>query len=500
MINIFFSYASSDSAIVLRTYNDLARAQESRIWCYEIDGRPGLDFRKQYLQSIKKADFLLLFDSPAARDSKFVREETAEWYRLRKNNPILPCLAVPSGNWRDQNQLFGSQNTFSFIDLTDYAQGIKKLHQSLGTILIPSFTKPRDQEFADELATLRPNLGADNYRQALQHYQTFEETHAYNPDLALSHLEVMINEIKTVSGLSIGSALLALADDYFTLNRFDSAIRIFTQVCKHHPQDPRGWAGLGFTQVKQEKFSDATQSFHTSLEAIDKSDRTTFHEQRIEIANALCGALILVTQYDLARSLVESEIRSLRANAVTYGFGARLLLLAGKLEKACELLAEATARIVRGEHVDPPELIDLIDVARQLKDKDDSALDVFSLTAVRLFPDNPRILRDAAAAQSDLGNLKTAMTYLEQARMVDQKNLRINVELGLLLKKCKRQAEANELLEETLEHIHGAGDKTYYIGLAHYLLGRRECAKFFLASARYDENVANWPDYKDACD
>lgn len=498
MINVFFSYASSDSAIVLRTYNDLARAQESRIWCYEIDGRPGLDFREQYLQSIKKADFFLLFDSPVARTSPYVREETAEWHRLRKSNPILPCLAVPFGDWRNQNQLFDTQNNLVFINLTDYAIGIKKLHKTLGTILVPSFSKPQDQEFAEELATLHPNLGADTYRQALQYYQAFEETHAYNPDLALAHLEVMIKEINTESGLYIGSALLTLADDYFVLNRFDSAIRVFTQVCNHHPQDPRGWAGLGFTQVKKGNFSDAAESFQSSLEAIDKSGKAAYHEQRIEIVNALCGALILVKLYEHALLLVKSEIRSHRANAVTYGFGARLLAMVDEFSQARELLAEAATRIDQQEHVDPPELIDLIDVARKIDDV--STLNIFSLAAVRLFPDNPRVLRDAAAAQSDIGNQKAAMNYLDQAWMVDQKNLRIGVELGILLQKNRQHTEAKQVLECVLENNNGAGEQTYYIGLAHYLLGRRECAKYFLQSARHDVNVRNWPDYKIAYD
>lgn len=495
MVNIFFSYAKPNSDLVLRTYHDLARAHETRIWCYELDERSGYNFREQYLQAMEKADFFILFDSPAARASRYVQEETAQWQRLRKENPILFCLAVPFGAWHSEHQLVENQNELQFIDLTCYVQGIKNLHKTLGTVFIPSFSKPRDREFTDELAQLRPKLDAESYRLALQYYQFYYETHAYNPDMALGHLEVLIREINTISSLYMRSVLLTLADDYFVLKRFDSAIRVFREACKYYPQDPRGWAGLGFTQIKKESFSEAADSFQFSLQAIDNSDIASFREKRIEIVNALCGALIMAGKHEQALTIVASEIGNRYANAVTYGFGARLLAMNAELEKAQELLSTATSRVERQEYVDPAELIDLIDVARQIQDE--RALKVFSQTAISLYSDNPRLLRDVAAAKGNLGDREAALHYIEQAWKLDQKNLRIGAEFGYLLKESGRYAEIRNILESVLQSGSGTGEHAYYTGMAHYLLGRQECANYFLQLARHDVNVANWPDYND---
>lgn len=493
MVNIFCSYASSDSPLVLRTYNDLARARETILWCYQLDGRPGHDFREQYLQSIRKADFFLLFDSPAARVSPFVQEEIAEWLQLGKMNPILSCLAVTPGEWRDKNQLFKSQNQLVFIDLTKYSQGINQLHQYLGTTYIPSFTRPRDQEFVDELTSHARLIGADVYRQSLHYYQIFENNRAINPDTALAHLEVMIREIDKSASLSVCAALLTLGDDYFVLNRFDSAIRVFRQVCDDHPKDPRGWAGVGFTHMKKNNFIDAANSFQVSLIAIDESENAVFHQQRLEIVNVLCGALILTKKYKDAWNLIYKEFMCDRANAVTYGYGARLLVMTGQVKDACRLLEESVKRIHLGEHLDPAELTDLIDVARQLGDQE--ALTVFSNKAVRMYPDNPRLLRDAATAEGDLGNEETAIDYLEQAAILDHENLKIGVELGFLLKKNNQQEKAELILERVLQHSNASCENAYYSGWAHHLMGRRECAEYFLRLARHDENILAWPDY-----
>ncbi len=495
MIRIFCSYASADSAIVLRIHNDLARSQDTRIWCFEIDGRPGYNFREEYLESIRSADFFLLFDSPAARASRYVKEEVAEWQKGKRPHPILPCLAVPRGAWRDKGELFADHNFQRFVDLTNYVPGVEELHESLGTTPVPSFTKPRDREFADELLELREFLDSAAYSQAWRRYQAFEAARAHHPDLALAQLEVMIEDIRSTSHREVGSALLTLADDYFVLNRFDPAIRTFRRVCECRPQDPRGWAGLAFAQAKREDYAGAAENFDRSLQAIDRSGEEAFLENRIEIVNALCSALILLRNYGQAWSLIQSEIAARRANAVSYGFGARLQLQRGYRNRARRWLAEATRRISRRERADPSELSDLIDVARQLGDG--KALATFADVAQRRFPDQPRLLRDAAAARADLGDPRTAMHHLEQAWRLDREDLRVGVELALLKRQRGETARAEEILSQLLHNSTAEGEQAYYIGLAHHLLGRRQCAEYFLESARENIDVRSWPRYRE---
>ncbi|MFT5702572.1 MAG: tetratricopeptide (TPR) repeat protein [Desulforhopalus sp.] len=498
MTNLFFSYASQDSAIVLRTYNDLSRDPQVYIWCYELDSRPGYNFREQYIQSIKNADYFLLFDSPHSRKSEYVIEEIATWQRLGKKNPVIPCLACPKDNWFHRSAPFNDLQNIAFIDLTIYNDGFQHLNTVLKTSPHPSFIEPGAEEFAEELKDLRPEIGITTYMKALQHYARFEESRAHNPDLALSHMEVMVAEIFSQIGKYSGSALLIMANDYFTLERFHAAERVYRIACSVNSMDPRGWAGLGFVQAKNGQFSDAMDSFSNSLTAIDHSDNINYLNQRSEILNALCTACFLSHQYAIAWNLIENELSSGKANATTYGFGARLQLIKGDHRYASRLLFIASTKIQYNDQLDAEEVKDLIDMARLLEDRE--SLHTFSKIGLQRFPGNPRVLRDVAAAQADLRNEKASLKLLDRAWEMEKDNPRIGVELALLYRHQKNSTKCNEILNQVLHASNGSGEKSYYVGLAHYMQGRKECADYFYRSSKIDKHIDAWPEYLEIVD
>ena len=102
-------------------------------------------------------------------------------------------------------------------------------------------------------------------------------------------------------------------------------------------------------------------------------------------------------------------------------------------------------------------------------------------------------------AQADLDNQHDVINLLRKAWKLDQENPRISVKLGLLLLKKGLRTQAENVLNKFLLNSSGSSQTAYYIGLAHYLMDRQDCANFFLNSSRSGDGAKDWPDYEKVC-
>jgi TIR domain len=271
MPSVFLSYASQDSPLVTRVYNDLTRARVGDVWCYELTGRYGINFREEYIQKIRSAQAFILFDSQHSRVSPYVRQEI-EICLSTPGIATLVCLAEPKGSWR-RNEAFGGQNDIVFFEFADYDRDIRELCAHLQSTYVPRFTMPRDKDFLDEVNAAGNGFPAKVRQTILDKYEFFRSVFARDPIVAEAQLVVLIHEHLEPVNASVISPLLALGALRNESKKYKEAADAFTRATVRAPDDPRGWAGLGAALSELDDHGAATTAWVKCLRLIEQIEQ-----------------------------------------------------------------------------------------------------------------------------------------------------------------------------------------------------------------------------------
>src|SRR5262249_27614691 len=145
-------------------------------------------------------------------------------------------------------ELFPEQNMYSYIDLTDYENGIVDLCHVLGASIGSLLSVPRAKDFGEELD--KQDLVFSSKRVLLQLYSTFAETYAANksnPKAAEETLHVLRLMCQSYR-VRLITPQLALAILLARSLRDKEALETFLAITEEFEADPRGWAGVGAAQ------------------------------------------------------------------------------------------------------------------------------------------------------------------------------------------------------------------------------------------------------------
>jgi tetratricopeptide (TPR) repeat protein len=490
--NIFLSYAQQDSPLVTRVFEDLSRARIGDVWCYEITSEYGADFRHEYAEKISSAHIFILFDSPYARASRYVRHEVD----LCRNTPgtkLLICCAVSTGTWRE-DEIFAGQNRIVYFEFTDYENGIRSLCNHLQSSYVPRFTMPRDIEFEGEVRASIDCFPLEQRQSIFDKYAFFRSMLAHDPPAAEAQLVVLVRQHLDAANARVISPMLALGALRNEANRYKEAEQAFRLVTARSPDDPRGWAGRAIALFGQDRYLEAAEEWEMSLTCIQRANDTGHRQYEGEIRHNAARALFEAGAVKLAWQRLGPSIE--RADTVTED-----LILAGKIllklddHRAPDVLAEAARRASGREMIQSDLYVDLAECLRQIGEH--SLVGQVTKRALELYPLDADIMRQCAVYEVWRCRFDVAVRYYQKALRIDPANVRCTSELALLSKKLGVPNGWQKLVQDCLNSQSLSPTNEYYLGLAHFLDGREETARYFHSRSRQSDICANWPYYSE---
>ena len=494
MQSLFFSYAQEDSPVVTRVYEDLLRTGgDLRLWCYEKTSEFGVDFRREYGRRISEAGHFILFDSPHARSSGYVSDEILLW-RSHPDCKMHICLVEPEGPWRDQ-ELFDGQNFIVYFDLTDYGEGIRRLCEHFDVTYVPRFIEPRDLDFDAELRRHGGRFRHGERQAMLDGYQRFRDLCIAKPRTAEAQLRVLIDAHLGGDAPPIVAPYLALAMLQAEDGRAADALDTFCAAATAAPEDPRGWAGSGNAAFALGRYDAAVEHYRRCIECIEASNDAVHERHRSEMVYGLVSALFARARVEEALSELAMHRPDLPREPEFLSLEGRVLMAAGDSAAAAPLFYDAY-ELCRDKMSQPAEvLLDLIDAFRSF-DEVDVQRELLEI-ALTGYPENPQVLRAAAIFYSGTGELSAAISYYETIMARTPDTLWNLAEFALLLHATGDKERKREVLDRCLSSEVRPSDEDYYLGLAHFLAGRRECADYYFSRSKRDPLVRDWVFYED---
>jgi tetratricopeptide (TPR) repeat protein len=492
MPSVFLSYAQPDSALVTRVFDDLARARVGDVWCYEITSEYGADFRQEYAQRIRSAQTFVLFDSPHARTSPYVREEV-DICRSIPGIPLLCCLCEPHGAWRE-NELFEGHNRSVYFEFSNYERGIRDLCGHFQSSYVPRFTMPRDVDFENEVRGAIDSFSLEQRQAVLDKYEFFRSMFARDPAVAEAQLVVLIREHLREVEAPVVSPLLALGALRNEAKRYQAAEEAFAQVVARTPSEPRGWAGQGAALFGLGRYQAAAEAWANCLACIEASGSSVHRRFEGEVRhNAACA---LMEAGDPAGAWDRLMPAFRYGDAPTED-----LILAGKIlltledYRAEEMLVRAAHRMIADAMIQSDLVVDLAESLRRVAAHD--LVGRVLVRAIDLYPLDADVVRQWAVYNADLGKFEAAIAHYEKALRLDPGNLRCLAELAMLVKAVGGRREWRSLVQDCLNAPSLNPTEEYFLGLAHFLDGREETARYYHRRSQRSATCANWPYYKD---
>ncbi len=496
--NVFLSYGGKDGHLVTRVAEDLARARVGDIWCYEVTSKYGADFRQEYSERVRSAHVFVLFDSRHARTSRYVREEV-EICRSLPDVAMLTCLSEPLGGWRDV-ELFEGQNRLRYFDFLKYDQAIRSLCEHLGASYVPRFTMPRDLDFEHEVRGSLDEFPLPKRQAVFDKYEFFRSVFARDPAAAEAQLLVLIREHLDAVNAPIVSAHLALGALRNEAKRYEAAEEAFTQVTDRAPADPRGWAGRGSALFGLGRYRDSAVAWTRCLDCIAASDNPVHRSFEDEVRHNAASAQFAAGDPKNAWATLAPLLGSGERPAEDLILAGKILLAAGN-PRAGEMLVRGAQRAASEVAIQSELIIDLVVSLRKI-----AAYDLIGQVlqrAMHIHPFDVDLIRQWAAYNSECGNLQDAITSYEKALGLQPGNLRCLAELALLLKTVGGGRSAggrsawSELVQKCLDAHEMNPTDEYYLGLAHFLEGREETARYHHGRSQLSETCAGWPYYNE---
>jgi tetratricopeptide (TPR) repeat protein len=488
--DIFLSYAEEDGVTALRIYEDLTRAG-LRVWRYERDSRVGTPISAEIREWIERSSVFCLLDSPKARRSRYIREECMAALELIQRGAELSfviCLAQPrSGPTADawwEEELFEGLNGRSYIDLTDYGRGIRKLAEQLHVGYFPRFELPRDQDFEGEAH--QAGLRYDMVAELVEMYRYFRERYDEERlDIAESQLRVLIDRCERAGTTSIVSPQLALGVLLAETGRHRDALKIFEGLVRLRGDDPRGWAGLAGARFHLGDCVKALEAYRRCQLLLEREPP----ERRAEIAHNVAMTLLA-----LGRT-AEAWAEVVSAPEEPYILGARgaALLAQGLPQLALPLLETAYQAYRRSSKLPLSLVIQLVDCYQALG-LEQQELEVLE-EALAVLTVDPELWRRAAATYLDRNQIDRALECLTSAVALAPGAIVYRAEHALLLRRTgfleRAQNEAYRCfsLEDESPREH------YYRGLALYLLDSAAAAQIERRRSCEDPVIRTWPEY-----
>jgi tetratricopeptide (TPR) repeat protein len=489
---LFLSYAQPDSQLVSRACEDLKRARVGDVWCYEVSSEYGVDFREEFLQRIDSANVFVLFDSRHARRSPHVREEIARCRSLAGIG-MLVCLVEPPGPWRE-TEVFDGQNRIVYMDFNNYESGIRNLCAHFGSNYVPRFTMPRDIDFENEINAIAARFTLEERQAIFDKYAFFRSMFAREPAVAEAQLVVLVREHLQAVDAQIISPLLALGALRNEAKGFSDAHDAFTAVTLRAPADPRGWAGQASALFGLADYQSAADAWDVCLARIRESGDQRHHRFAAEILHNLASALFEAGKPAAAWERLAGAASGDHPNTEDLILAGKILLCLDE-RRADAVLRRAAKRVSSNEAIQSDLLVDLIESLRAV-----SALELIEpiLTrAIELYPQDADIIRQLAVYNTGLGHYKAAIGLYQKALRLAPGNPRCLVELAMLKRFLGDHSDWRPLVRECFRTLSQGAVDEYYLGLAHFLDGREETARFFYRQSQRSLICAKWPFYKE---
>ncbi|MEQ1745938.1 MAG: TIR domain-containing protein [Saprospiraceae bacterium] len=450
---MFLSYASADSHLAMRIYDDLTRSG-LLVWRYEKDSKKGTDYQDEYLAALRAADYFCLLDSPHARASAEVKIEILKgWNEFSSTGRFLVCLVANPGKWRKKKSVF---NKITYFDLAPrdaddnfdqhgaYEKAVAQLVEKMGKRFIPWAFQPWVGDLEAEFFHTAPaRLSVEEKEILLADFKS-ANFHWQNGELekAESRLKLLSNDYAHLGLISPG---LLLAAVYFDGFKIEAARETYDALTKEFPGDPRTWFGLGLAAYHCQYFDLAAESFDRALKEIERNSGNIFHQA--------AKPNVLLNQ------------------ATTY-------LQLKRLTEAEECLAS-----LPGRSADLPEA-KVVKIWLLLKvNKADEAQGLFQ-TLDHLYSNpekNPEYINgmladlNARFANRTLGT--SAICYLQRAVCLQPQNIQYWSQLALQYHNSRNTGGRDQAADQaTLLPPQTEYDK-YYRGLAHFLKNNTEQAK-----------------------
>jgi tetratricopeptide (TPR) repeat protein len=308
-MKIFLSYAEEDSTTAGRVFSDLQRFQVE-VWGYTECGRYGVNFREEFETQIRQSSYFCLLDSPAARQSRWIKEECRLAAALREtpNAGVRQIMVVCSlatvtegAEWR-HTELWDGQNLNKALDFSDYDKGIRELFRFLEIAYTPWSSLPRDQDFTNEVHAA--NIGRQRTQELFDFYRQFRESFS-DSDYAEALLRVVIRKCKVYKAEPVVSPALALGVMQADGGRHRDALKTFAALAESNPSDPRVWAGLGGAYFHMEQYSLCLEALYRSRTITLNHPGTESTRHMIEVVHNIAWVQILLGKIDEANAVLE---------------------------------------------------------------------------------------------------------------------------------------------------------------------------------------------------
>jgi Flp pilus assembly protein TadD len=495
-LKIFLSYAKEDSTTAGRLFADLRRFQVE-VWGYKECGQYAVNFKQEFETQIRQSNYFCLLDSPAARQSRWVKTECIVATDLRATidapvRPIMMVCALAAINedvdWRD-TELWDGQNLHKAFDFSNYDRGIRELSKFLEIAYMPWSTLPRDQDFTKEVHAA--NIGRERTQELFDLYRQFRESFS-DSDYAEAILRVVIRKCQVYKAVPVVSPALALGVMQGDSGRHRDALKTFSMLAETHPGDPRVWAGLGGAYFHTEQYSLCLEALYRSRSIVLNHPGTESTKHMVEVAHNIARVQILLGRNDEATAILNELPPEDKDHPLIRAVRGQILLRSGKYMDA---LVELQQAYKETPVLSPDLVLDLAECYRHFGRLDDEA-NVLK-AAVQQLPGNVDIYHHAADSFLRRGEKEAAVAAMRSAAQCLPESPRFRSQLAALLYERDEVQEALVEASKIVELAAPTARDRYYRGLAYYIQGKMVTAEDELAESRKNPVVSRWPHYSD---
>lgn len=499
MADVFLSYSSENGTAALRLDNDL-RHSRLRPWRYERDSRLGVSFDEEFEAALRASRVVCLLDSPAARCSPYVAQECTLSRRLeaKQGRPrLLVCLLEPRGRPEEngwwKHEIFPGLNRLTYIDLTDYDNGVRRLCRELGAVYVPGFTLPRDRDVESEL--FDAGLNPEHTQELIDTYTAFRCRYTVNPDLARAFLQVVIGRCQELHAVDVRSPMIALGVMMAEAGEHRRAASIFSQVTEAAPHDPRGWFGLAGARYFLGDAVSALEAYERCATLLEEPRDDVDLLRHAELIHNTVRCLSVLGRLPDAHRLLGTLPKEQKREPFILALEGSLRMAEGDMAGARHKLEAARASF--GEQPPLSLILDLADCYAALGYIAKEQTVVEAALASPELATSPEMQRRAAVLYEKRGEGAMARRALHQAAEAASANPVYRAELASMLWQMGKRREARTEAERAIDDDLTPRQR-YYRGLALHLLGRRdEAAEQERRSRRESPVVQAWPTYEE---
>lgn len=502
-LKLVLSYSFKDNVLVQRVYNDLRRAGIN-VWCYEADGKAAASFMSEFLLELEASDYMIFFDSAAARKSTYIPLEieaalslVAQKQRF-KNLFIVLCepifdtksgkdfrqAAFGRGRWKPLEEQISLRRAFELFDFDVFDQ-FDKYDRELTSLLAklnveyhPLNKSPRGQDFNKEVMLTRqaeeqhktylPNNGFNSLDREVREifaktYQLWDAARFRKSKSAIKILEGLIEVIGEYKCSSI-TAELARAIWYSRQSNHVKSEEYFKEITVRFDADPRGWHGLAAAKFFRRKYEDALNDYYQTLMLLDQHHERKKHQAwRHEVHHNIARCYLALKKPPAALSQLD--------------------FIPIETQEIPEILA---LRICISIAVEDSNKVD--ELYQKLKptlkqfEQNENWLNVLLANAVG----------EMSQFATDQGQLKKAIELLHQCIQLCPDNLQYYADLALIYSAQNDTKMLYEIADNVLVKPPKLPGDEYALGQVHFLLGNIETADFYATRSGLAEEFGDY--------